>query len=152
MRAHTGFTQLELVVVLVLVGIMAVAFVPRMADSGFEERRLRDRAISALRFAQKSAIAARLHTCVIFGDSTHLAVHRDTNSSTSDCSSASPMLTGPDGNPLTVAAAGGTSFSAYSAVLFDAQGRPLGGKATISVANLPAALSITVEQETGYVH
>ncbi len=75
----TGFTMVELVVVLILVGVLAVFAVPRFAlfrelrDAGF-----RDEVIATLRYAQKTAIAKRRMVCVLIGsDQLELRYHND---------------------------------------------------------------------------
>jgi len=148
-----GFTLPELIIVMVIAGILAVVAAPRLTNSGFDERRLRDEAIAALRFAQKAAIASRRTTCVAFADSTHLVAHVETVAGAGDCTTTGPALNGPSGTPLAVVAARSTSFSAFPAgwITFNGLGQPAAA-AAISVTDLPAALAITVEAETGYVH
>ena len=52
-----GFTLVELVVVLVLVGIMAAYIVPRLTlRSGFDERTLQEELVSTARYAQQLAM------------------------------------------------------------------------------------------------
>jgi len=52
-----GFSLIELVSVMVLVGILAVYIVPKMAgSSGYEQYVVRDQLISAIRFAQQHAM------------------------------------------------------------------------------------------------
>ena len=53
-----GFTLVELITVMVIVGILAVAVLPRFFEvSTFEDRGSADQVKSLLRFAQKTAIA-----------------------------------------------------------------------------------------------
>lgn len=54
-----GFTLVELVLVLILVGIMAFVALPRFADVGaFNQRGAFDEVRSAVRYAQKLAVAS----------------------------------------------------------------------------------------------
>ena len=149
--AEHGFTLTELVVVIVVAGILAATVLPRFAGNhGFEERGFRDETASALRFAQKSAIAARRTVCATFG-ATQVSFRISTDFGVADCTTGS-ILAGPKGGALVVTATGSASYSsAPSAIIFDATGRP-SGQAPITVSSLPASLGITVEAETGYVH
>ncbi len=150
-RTQEGFTLLELIVTIILISILAAVVLPRWnAGTGFEERAFRDEVISALRYAQKSAIAARRLVCVTFtGDG--LTVNVAANFVDVNCVSGT-ALQGPDGNNLVVSGNGKASFVGTP---LDLQFTPAGSVSTgsvISVSGLPAALAITVEAETGYVH
>lgn len=152
-RGQRGFTLVEVVVVIVILGILAVIAIPRLSGgSGFDDRRLREETVSALRFAQKTAIASRRVTCASFPDTTHLSVKVESSPGAGDCATGS-ALPGPDGTALAVAASYRASYSStpVSSITFDGLGRP-NAAASISITNLPASLAIAVEAETGYVY
>lgn len=61
----SGFTLVELVMVMVLIGILSVVILPRMTStSGFTSALLRDQLASTLRYAQKAATSRRRLVCV----------------------------------------------------------------------------------------
>lgn len=159
MKAHIfkswqkGFTLVELIAVLVIGGILAAVILPKMnAGTSFDERGFRDRVVAGLRYAQKSAIASRRTVCASFSTPPASVTFAISNANGAVNCAAGSALVGPEGNFLVVTAPNSVSFAALPAdVVFDASGRP-GVGAVISVAGLPAALAITVEAETGYVH
>src|SRR5258706_7114390 len=60
-----GFTMVELVVVMILVGILAVVAMPKMASINFYNTvGFADRVMGSIRYAQKQAIAKRRNVCV----------------------------------------------------------------------------------------
>ncbi len=60
-----GFTLVELIAVMVLVGILAVAALPRFFDQNvFEARGFLDETRALLRYGQKAAVAQRRTVCV----------------------------------------------------------------------------------------
>jgi MSHA pilin protein MshC len=150
-----GFTLVELVVTMLVVGILAVAVAPRFLGShGFEERGFYDETIAALRYAQKSAIAQRRLVCAAFTDKTVTL----TIASANPAAACNTSLSGPDGSsPYTVDATvvrkygtADVKFSSYPATLsFEPLGKPSAG-ASIQVNGF--AQAITVDAETGYVY
>lgn len=60
-----GFTMVELIAVMLLVGILAAVGIPRLVDGyGNTPQVYRDQVLSGLRMAQKSATARRRVVCV----------------------------------------------------------------------------------------
>lgn len=156
----SGFTLLELIVVMVLLGILSVYAAPRLFNpSDFDAFGFHGETLSYLRYAQKTAIAQRRTVCVAFSASTVTLVISATPA-TYDCANAG-VLTGPKGEsgPVMLSARPGVSFSGTpTSFNFDGLGQPITtagtgaaqGTQTIQVYGI--ARTITVETATGYVH
>jgi len=146
-QAERGFTLVELIVTMIVVGILAVVVIPRFADqAGFDARGFRDGTLSVLRYAQKSAVAQRRQVCVTFGAGTvTLRIASDWGGA------CNTDLTGPDGAaPYSIAAPATSGFVAQPA---DFSFRPSGDATAgqvINVTGMPAS-PITVVAATGHV-
>jgi MSHA pilin protein MshC len=125
-----GFTLVELITVMVIVGILAVSVLPRFFTvSDFEDRGSADQVKSMLRFAQKTAIAQHRNISVAISTAT-----------TPNCTTTLA------GAALTCQV---KSTVAAKTVTFDALGRPVPNAAD---AVTVGGTVITIEAETGYVH
>ena len=148
-RPESGFTLVELVVTLIVVGIIAVTAMPRFANQAdFDARGFYDGTLSILRYAQKSAVAQRRTVCVAFGADSSMTL---TIASTFGGACDTP-LAGPNGVApyVLVAPGGGVGFAAPPANFsFRSSGAASLGQG-IGVANLPGR-AITVVAATGYV-
>lgn len=147
---NSGFTMIELIVVMLLIGILAVAAIPRIFDTAdFDNRRYSDEVMSALQYGRKAAIASRRNVCAAFTANSVTMTIAGTPGVAQSCNL---NLAGPNGTtPFIVTAPGTTTFAAVPAnFFFNALGSPSVGTQTIQVAGTPVA--ITVEQESGYVH
>jgi prepilin-type N-terminal cleavage/methylation domain-containing protein len=143
-RLERGFTLAELVVVILLVGILAAAIVPRfLSRSQIEFQGAYDEALSAVRHAHKLAIAGRTSVFVqVTGSSLSVCYGSGTCSSPAPDPSRGGSLVVSPASGVTIT---GTSFS------FDALGRP-SAASVVTVAGGGLSRSFTVEAETGHVH
>lgn len=90
MRYNAGFTLVELVTTMLLIGILAAVAIPRMDTGVYRELAFRDQALSALRFAQKTATSHRRLVCVKFEASSVTLTIATVNGATA-CNTALPL-------------------------------------------------------------
>jgi MSHA pilin protein MshC len=159
-RLHSGpqqgFTLVELVMAIVLIGVLSVVALPRLASrSDVSARGFHDSTLAYLRFAQKSAVAQRRTVCVAF-TANGLTLTMAAAEATFSCG-ASPSLVGPNGESSAALTSDSASYSAQPGTLrFDGLGQPVNATGatiasqTVQVAN--AGKTITVEAVTGFVH
>ena len=156
-----GFTLIELIMVIVLLGVLAVYAAPRIFDTNdFNARGFHDETLSLLRYAQKTAVAQRRTVCVTFtASSATLSIATSAASNACDVPLIGPNqnCTGgtPSGSKGCINAEGGVSYSAYASTLnFDGLGQPTATSLEIQVASNLVAIpqKVTVEPVTGYVH
>jgi MSHA pilin protein MshC len=142
-----GFTLVELVAVLVIAAILAVAVLVVINPREFDAARFANEALAQIRYAQKVAVAARRNVTVgIAGNTISLTMCKDAAcGATVDVPSpqgeANFIRTAPSG--VTVA---GATFG------FDALGRTLSGSSHTVTISGTVVRTITVEATTGYVH
>lgn len=154
-----GFTIVELVVILIIVGILGVAILPRFFEvDAFRARGFYDETLGLLRFAQKAAVAQRRSVYVRLDGTSETVTACYT--SVFPCAIADQVV-GPHGErPYTVTAASGVDLQVTGTYFFDALGRPYNATdtvptstftaLTISIAGGGDTRTITVERETGY--
>lgn len=140
-----GFTLVELVMVMIIVGILAVFAAPRFFDADiFRSRGFADQVQASLRYAQKIAIAQRRFVCVtIAGNSLSLAT-----GTVATC--GTPLASPSSGGNYVIDAPANVTVTEAS-FHFKALGSPSAG-VTVSVTGGDMTRNIIVEAETGYVH
>ena len=155
-RPVRGFTLIELVMVIVLVGVLAVAVVPNLSIlKSFDEAGYRDKVRGALEYARKSAVSQRRNVQVT------LAANSLTFRVANDVSDVAAGSTYPRDLTLPVAdracaatnmvcAPSGVTMTGTASVTFSPLGRPSAAAAYTVTGT--SALTVTVEAETGYVH
>lgn len=148
---QSGFTLVELITTMIIIGILAVAVAPRMdLLRGYDEIGYRDQVRATLEYARKSAVAQRRNVRVtIAGSGLTVEIQQLTPEGAGAAGVwAALTLPGSSGNAF-AAPSGVTLTPAADVVTFDAQGRPSAAKSyTVS----GGAGAITVEAESGYVH
>jgi MSHA pilin protein MshC len=160
--AHSGgFTLIELIMVLVIVGVLAIFVAPRMLSmQDVRARGLHDETLAYLRYAQKTAIAQRRTLCVTF-TSNALSLSQAQNAGTLNCTPAVASLYGPKGEkpPQIVPASGSsaTYTSTPATLSFDSQGQPRNAAGALLTANAQIQVAglgktITVTANTGYTY
>lgn len=152
MRREYGFTIVELVAVMVIVGIIAAISAPRFVGvDAFEARSSYGTLTAALRYAQKTAIAQRRTVYANLNTSTRivcLGYTTNCNSAVLDPATQTAYIKTLSNNVSIIGSA--------TTVGFDGLGRPVPNTTTtltIQNAVVPSESSrtITIEQDTGYV-
>ncbi len=158
--AQRGFTLIELIMTMVVMGVLAAVAIPKIFDvSVFDARGFHDQTLAYLRFAQKTAVAQRRTVCVTFAISpkSTVTLSMATAAGTFDCAVSTPLAV-PLGNSTgTLTAKSGVGFATLPVSFnFDGLGQPISAlgaaKATQTFQVSGASDTITVEAGTGYVH
>lgn len=158
--AH-GFTLIELIMVIVILGVLAVFAAPRIFNNNdFYARGFSDETMALLRYAQKAAIAQRRMVCVTFNSSS--VPHSATLMMESPTLTTTPLVcnvnvVGPVGeSPAKVTARTGVTYASATDVIFNGLGQPVTTGRVPIVANttvqVTGASPIVIEFGTGYVH
>lgn len=145
-RRARGYTLIELVTVLVLIGALAIFASAQFRTQGFERYAFREELISAARYAQKIALASGCEVRLRV-DGSGYALHYRSGGTDTSCGGGGFSTPVPD--PTGGGAYSGSSDAVTNSlsVVFGTDGTSGGG--TINVQGQP---DIVIVSGTGYVH
>jgi len=141
-----GFSLIELVAVIVIIGALAVFAAPRLNIQGLNDYSVHAELLSAARSAQKTAVASRCPVTFSLNasDDAYSVAYVKT---AEPCDSSNELLA-RSGVESAIASDKSVRFDGFG-VPVDASGHRL---TTITTINLAGGREINIEPRTGYVH
>jgi MSHA pilin protein MshC len=143
---NRGFTLVELIVTMVLIGTLAAVAIPRMFDAtAFRSRGFYDEVVNAARYGQKLAVASGCSVELRIVGGGYALFQRDGGCRTGGFNQTVPKPAG-SGSFAATAPSGVILSATTSSIIFDSQGRASTG-VTVTVDGR----SFTIAAESGYV-
>jgi len=145
----TGFTLIELIMVIVLLGALSFFAAPRFFQkSAFDSLAFEQELKTAIRFAQKLSIASGCEVQVALTANSYALYYPDTSCNPPDAFGANPVQHPLQSNSYADVAPGGVTIAGFGNFYYDNLGAP-SAAGTITVD--PGGRQITVMPLTGYV-
>jgi len=147
-KNQRGFTLIELVAIIIILGIISMVAIPRFAGrNAFDSRAFSDEVKATLKLAQKLAISQRRNVCVNVTTTVPASLTINVTKA-ANCDTPLPSLAG-NGNYQVNTRGGAALTSSAANITFNALGSPGATDITLQVDTEP---QIVVSKETGYVH
>ena len=148
---NQGFSLVELVVVLAVIGLLAAVAVPRFFGTGvFAERAWFDEVSSALRYARTLAVGSGCAVQVTLTATTYVLEQQASSGGHCDAGDSTwpTAVRLPDGQTASGSAPAGVSATPGATIVFDAAGRTnLGSDLTVTIGGR----TLTVRAGSGFV-
>ena len=154
-RLSDGFTIVELVVVIVLIGTLGVVAGPRFfGTGGYDESFFRNDTLSAVRYAQKLAVATGCQVQVAFTANSYSLKLQDGTPCAGSIFTTDVRHPGTGAIGFSNTAPNGVSVSSdISPLYFDALGRAMDTAENVTDATITVgALQVLVVGESGFVY
>ncbi len=155
LRSCPGFTIMELIVVIVLLGTISVVAGPRLfGKAGFDQRFFRNDTLSAVRYAQKLAVATGCQVRVSFSANSYSLKLQDGVPCAGTSFTMDVVHPGSGDSSFSNTAPGGVSVSSdVSPLTFDGLGRAMNSSGTVTDATITVgSLQALVVGESGFAY
>ena len=145
-----GYTVIELVVVIVILGVLAAIAGPRFFGTRvFNERGYADEVASAMRYAQKIAVASGCNVRLSISAAGYSAMQQAPSGNRCDVGSGAwttPVMR-PDGETLSGTPPTDANVSAATTLIFNNKGAVISGATNLSIG----AFTLVLDAASGFV-
>jgi MSHA pilin protein MshC len=145
-----GYTLIELVTVMVILGVLAAVVGPRFFDTKvFSERGYADEVASAMRYSQKIAVASGCNVRLSITTLNYSAMQQAASGNACNAGSGSWTTTvlRPDGEPLAGTPPRDANVSGSATLVFDGKGAVISGATNLTVG----PYTLVLDAASGFV-